>query len=339
MCSKLTNMARKLVYNYVWIYFTPSPQNILSHDGKNKKNIAKRISKGAGIITQVMLMLDQVSLGEHYVEIALLFREAKFLNGILTNCGIWYGLTASDVKEFEDLDLTLLRQVFQVPVSTPKEAFFLELGILPIGILIKARRIIYFHYLVKTNESEMLKKFFLTQWYQPCEGDWTETVKQNLEEFNIPCNFESIKSKSREAFKRLVRIRAKEYALLELTRKQEKHSKMDNLHYPELKPQEYLTSANTRIEIVRNIFRYRVRMAPFGENFRGGEDHVMCPLCMKHWDSQAMSFQCEVMKSKLDNKCDMKDILSENVTVETGKTITRMLKIRESELNKQAEQL
>ena len=99
-------------------------------------------------------MLDHVSLGEHYVEIALLFREANFVNGILTNCGIWYGLTASDVKEFEDLDLTLLRQVFQVPVSTPKEAFFLELGILPIGIIIKARRIIYFHYLVKTNESE-----------------------------------------------------------------------------------------------------------------------------------------------------------------------------------------
>ena len=72
-------------------------------------------------------------------------------------------------------------------------------------------------------------------------------------------------------------------------------------------------------------------MAPFGENFRGGEDHVMCPLCLKHWDSQAMSFQFEVLKDKLDDKCDMKDILSENVTVETGKTITRMLKIREKE--------
>ena len=75
----------------------------------------------------------------------------------------------------------------------------------------------------------MLKKFFLTQWYQPCEGDWTETVKQNLEEFNIPCNFESIKSKSRESFKRLVKIRAKEYALLELTRKQEKTFKNGQL--------------------------------------------------------------------------------------------------------------
>ena len=106
---------------------------------------------------------------------------------------------------------------------------------------------------------------------------------------------------------------------------------MDNLYYPELKPQEYLTSANTRVEIIRNIFKFRVRMAPFGENLRGGENHVMCPLCLKHWDSQVMSFQCEVLKDKMNIDCDMTDILSEKVTVENGKTITRMLKVREME--------
>ena len=83
-------------------------------------------------------------------------------------------LTARGVKEFEDL--ILLRQAVQDPVSTYKEAFFLELGILTVGIIIKASRIIYFHYLVKTNESKMLKN---VSFY---EGDWTETVKQNLEE-------------------------------------------------------------------------------------------------------------------------------------------------------------
>ena len=306
--------------------------DIISSDGKNRKNVAKRISKGVGIITQIMLMLDQVSLGEHYIEIALLFRQAKFLNGILTNCGIWYGLTNSDIKEFEDLDLSLLRKIFKAPISTPKEAFFLELGILPIGVIIKARRIIYLHYLVTRRESEMLSQFFRVQWNDPSVGDWTETVQINLEEFGIPSNLEVIKSKSRESFKRLVKCKAQEYALMELRKEQEKHSKMANLIYTELKAQDYLTSENTRAEYVINIFKFRVRMAPFGENFRGGEDHIMCPLCQNHWDSQTMSFQCSYFKGKVAIECDMKEILSDKVTVETGKTLTNMLRIREDKL-------
>ena len=111
--------------------------DIMSSDGKNSKNIAKRISKGLGIITQIIHLLEMVSLGEHFIEIALLFREALFLNGILTNCEIWYGLTESEVKEFEDLDIQLLKKILQVPVSTPQEGFFLELGIIPIGVIIK----------------------------------------------------------------------------------------------------------------------------------------------------------------------------------------------------------
>ena len=107
-----------------------------------------------------MNLLEMVSLGEHYMEIAILLREAIFLNGILTNSEIWYSVTESEVLEFENLDRMLLRKILKVPISTPQESFYLELGILPIGVIIKARRINYLHYLVKRNQSEMLYKFF-----------------------------------------------------------------------------------------------------------------------------------------------------------------------------------
>ena len=157
-------------------------------------------------------------------------------------------------------------------------------------------------------------------------------VKKNLEEFNIPCDFNYIKSKSGEAFKRIVKVKAQEYAIKILTLKQQSHSKMKELFYPELKPQKYLTMENATIEQVRNIFRFRVRMAQFGENYRGNSDHVMCPLCGKHFDSQNFSFQCEFYKSKMDIKCTMNEVYSNNVTLETAKTITKMMKLREEEL-------
>ena len=84
-----------------------------------------------------MHILDTISLGEHYIDVALLFRESMFLNGVLTNSEIWDNLTEAEIQEFENLDRLLLRRILQVPVSTPNEGFYLELGILPISVMIK----------------------------------------------------------------------------------------------------------------------------------------------------------------------------------------------------------
>ena len=65
------------------------------------------------------------------------------------------------MNEFENLDLNLLRKIMGVPVSTPKEAFFLELGIIPVGVINQARRINYYHYLVERDDTEMPHKFFV----------------------------------------------------------------------------------------------------------------------------------------------------------------------------------
>ena len=70
------------------------------------------------------------------------------------------------------------------------------------------------------------------------KGDWSEQLKEDMKDFEIPINFDEIKSKSKEAFKSMVQIKAKEYALKILTEKQAIHSKMESLHYSELKMKE-----------------------------------------------------------------------------------------------------
>ena len=77
---------------------------------KNSKNIKKRISKGLGIISDITNILEKVTLGEYYFSTAILLRESMFVNGILTNAEIWYGLTKAEVGELEDLDEQLLRK-------------------------------------------------------------------------------------------------------------------------------------------------------------------------------------------------------------------------------------
>ena len=57
--------------------------DIISDDGTNELNILSRVSKGHGKVTQVMNMLERVTLGSHYFRIALMLRESIFLNSIL----------------------------------------------------------------------------------------------------------------------------------------------------------------------------------------------------------------------------------------------------------------
>ena len=67
--------------------------DVISADGKNSLNIQKRISKGLGIISQLINLLSYISLGEFYMETVILLRESVFLNGILTLLTERYGTT------------------------------------------------------------------------------------------------------------------------------------------------------------------------------------------------------------------------------------------------------
>ena len=223
--------------------------DLISCDGKNKKNIEKRISKGLGIISQILNLLEIVSFGSHYIEIALLLRESMFLNGVLYNSEVWYGLTKAEVSEFEKLDRLLLRKILGVPFSTPQEAFYLELGIVPISVILKTRRIQYLHNLTKRDDDTMIHQFLKVQWNNPTRGDWTETVRDNLNEFGISEDIDYLKSKTKDGFKNMVKKKARKIALIKLLNMKVTHSKMEKLEYEELKIQSYNESSNNEKHI------------------------------------------------------------------------------------------
>ena len=90
-----------------------------------------------------------------------------------------------------------------------------------------------------------------------------------------------------------------EFELNRLTRIQEGHSKMKKLYYIKMKMQEYLKTPGISKEQAQNLFRWRVRMSPFGENFRGGQEKVICPLCHNHMDSQSLALNCEEISKEV----------------------------------------
>ena len=85
---------------------------------------------------------------------------------------------------------------------------------------------------------------------------------------------------------------------------------------------------------MKTVFKYRTRMEKYGENYRGGEDHVVCPLCKLHLDNQQMSLNCPVIRQAVDVKGEMADIFKDNISYEIIHTVSKISEYREENIDK-----
>ena len=108
---------------------------------------------------------------------------------------------------------------------------------------------------------------------------------------------------------------------------------MDQLHYSDLKLRHYFTDSKLTIAQKQLMFRCRVRMEKFGENFRGDASQLLCRLCHEHADNLEMAFQCQEIRKKLNVVGDPQDIYTEHGYNETIHTISEIMKIREQASN------
>ena len=262
-------------------------------DGSNEQNVKCRKSKGIGIVSQIMVILESVSLGSYYFEIAILLREALLINGILTNSEVWYGLTKTQISELEAVDRILLRRLLDAPISTPCEALYLELGVVPISMILKGRRLMYLHYLLNLEETEMLYCFFLAQLNMPGENDWTETVKQDLVDFEIGLSLQEVKELSHDQFKCMVKDKSRSAAFKQLMGAKSHHSKMSSLDYSELRIQQYLVNKSFHTGDAKLLFSFRTRMVEVKNNYKNRQSDLNCPLCGKDTDTQQHLLDCE----------------------------------------------
>ena len=308
--------------------------DILSSNGTNSINLKERIGKGIGKINEILSILDTISFGHQYFRILILLREAMFINSILTNADIWFGVKDSEVSELEDLDRSLLRRAFQCPITTPKEACHLELGLLPIGCILKARRANYFHYLVNSEQDGMLYKFFQAMSENPSKDDWTEQAAEDLKDLEIEENFSYFKSVSKMKFKTIVKLKTKEHALDRLNEEKFKHSKMENLVFTSMEIQKYLLSEEITLAQKRNIFLLRTRMADYEQNYSGGSSQLItpCRICLLHSDCQAHSVKCYETLKSVTKKGNYTEIFSNRISTDTAIMLHEITEARKNKM-------
>ena len=180
--------------------------DILSKDGKINKTIKSRAMKGMGIISTIMNILKEVNLGNFHFETGLLLRESLFLSSMLVNSETWVNIAKEEIEIMESLDRILMRRILEIPTSTPKPSLYLELGVIPIGYIIKSRRLLFLQYILKRNKEETISKAFWAQRANPVKNDWCLQVDKDLKDFKLDhFSLDQIEKISKNLFKKFVK--------------------------------------------------------------------------------------------------------------------------------------
>ena len=133
---------------------------LISNDGRNLKNIKARVARGIGIVKRILTILDTIPFGKHYFEVGMLLRDSLLISSILYNAEAFYNLTEAELNLIETVDLMFLRQLMNVPKTTPKEMFFLELGCVPLRQVITEKRFSFLHYILNQDSKSFINIFY-----------------------------------------------------------------------------------------------------------------------------------------------------------------------------------
>ena len=202
----------------------------------------------------------------------------------------------------EKCDRSFMRRVFDCPVSTPIESYYLETSTLPVRFIIMGRRLMYLWSILHKSDNELVKKVYNTQKEFPVKNDWVLQVQDDLSKCKIELSDEEIASMNKEKFRKIVNSAIKELSEEYLSNLVEKHSKTEKL-VPSDKMQNYLTNDDTTVNEKKLLFSLRSRMYPVKMNYRNGHSNLLCSLCSKEEENQQHLLVCEkiVEEEKLRN--------------------------------------
>ena len=310
--------------------------DILSCDGRNIKNIQSRISKGTGIITQIMCILEEVFFGKYFFEVALILRNSLLISSVLTNSEAWYNLRNEEIEKLEQLDEMLLRKVLECPGTTPKEMLYLELNCIPLRYVVMSRRLNFLFYILKEDNNSLIYKFLQAQLRKPTKNDWGQTIKDDLQQLGIKETLMEIERMKEATFRNMIRGKIQEESLKYLNCEKSRHSKVMNITHKHLSMQDYLCPNEINISEAKFLFQLRTKMIPeIRANYGNRYGDNLCPLCKVCEDTQEHLFVCSCLSKGSElvtNIPRYEDLFSEKL--EKKVRIARIMKKKLEERNK-----
>ena len=72
--------------------------DLITNSGKIDENIQNRVNKGNGSVNSIISLLEEISFGDHYFEMAILFRNSMLINSLLFSSEVLYGVKLRHIQ-------------------------------------------------------------------------------------------------------------------------------------------------------------------------------------------------------------------------------------------------
>ena len=95
--------------------------------------------------------------------------------------------------------------LFECSRNVAKDLLYLELGIVLISFISKARKQMYLPHILHQPKNSLLYRFFVAQMKSPTNNDWSSQVLQEQEELKISLSLQNVKQMSKSKFKSVVK--------------------------------------------------------------------------------------------------------------------------------------
>ena len=204
---------------------------------------------------------------------------------------------------------SILKRILRVPPSTPREALYVETGLLDIKTIVDRKRIGQAIRLQR-NRSKLVETMLTNE----TPGGWAEYTKEILAKYQIePEVITGRKVSVNRKITNKVHILFKEYIEQSGITK----SKVQHLLAGKIKWQ-VGTGAKYMYEMTRDnaetIFKARTRMLKVKNNYRGAFNDVTCRICNNDPETQQHILEeCPGIHTSTENKVTPEDLFSEDI--------------------------
>ena len=307
--------------------------DVITNNGKNKENIAERKRKAIATTISINTIAGNEVLNRIETPVLLDLHEKITIPSLLNNAEAWE-LTITDLKEIEQIEITSLKNLFNLPTHTPTSAVVFTLGTLYTEIRIHRKQLIYLHRILnRENEHWTIK---ILQTLGDLNIGWHKAIKTILNQYGLEENFDNIRRIPPQIWKTLVK---------EATEKRNRQKLIDNCHkkegnmiVPKTKTQSILKTVendnyirkpcNEILSLSKNECRSliiaRFGMLECGANFKGTMN-INCVTCGTVDNEEHRLNHCLKLKDvnfhNENNKCPFETIYSNDTN-----TIRLMLK-------------
>ena len=259
----------------------------LDKTGQYKINIFKKKEKIPYMISSTKRIASTQKMGKLSTQARLKMMNSILVMSILYNVEAFATFTNKELELLEGAQAQIVRQLLELPISTPYFPLLLETGTWTMEGRINYKKLMLFHNIMNSPDERILKNVICEQMRNPRKGTWYHTITELLARYEIGLAVTEVK---KSTWKKHVKSQVEKIVVDEIRLRCLESSKGRTIVNDKFEMKQYLKElpvetaskiAKTRLHMVQIPCNYGDKRCKYCEETNANTEHYLeCPRTM-----------------------------------------------------------